>query len=177
MAVKQGKHHLAPCRLLLQCGLWPFKQLMQLEQPAKQLAVVQQCVIEGRQVAGGQFQFFQQLLDLRIVRVKSPVTPTRIMAFVTIVHFVRVDQHQGAGGRQMLGAAIAITLGAFDNHADHKTIMHMGHEAVFDIARRQQLHTRQGRRLPEADRLTLFCVHYADSSRSAASHCGILRSR
>ena len=99
------------------------------------------------------------------------------MALVTVVDFVRVDQHQRAGSGQMLGTAIAITLGAFDNHADYKAIMHMGHEAVFDIARRQQLHTCQGGRLPEADRLTLFQVHYADSSRSAASHWGILRSR
>ena len=128
-------------------------------------------------MGGGQFQFFQQLLNLHVVRVKSPVTPARIMTFVTVMDFVRVDQHQRTGGSQMLGAAIAIALGAFEDHADHKTIMHMGHKAMFDITCRQQFDTRQGGCLPETDRLTLFYVHYADSSRSAASHCGILRSR
>jgi hypothetical protein len=90
---------------------------------------VQQGVVERGQVGAGQVQFFQQAVDLRVVRVEGAVAPTGIMAFVAVMHFVRVDQHQRAGGRQVLSTAIAITLGAVHDHADHKTIMHMGHES------------------------------------------------
>ena len=177
MAVEQGEHHLSPERLLMQRRLRPFQQMMQLLQPVKQLRVVQQGVVESGQVGAGQVQLFHQALDLLVVRVERTVAPPGIMAFVAVMHFVRVDQHQCAGASQVLCTAIAITLGAVHDHADHKTIMHMGHKAVFDVARGEQFDAVQRRRLPKVDGLTLLHIHYADSGLRLANHCGMRRSR
>jgi hypothetical protein len=88
------------------------------------------------------------------------------------VQFVRIDQHQRAAAGQVFGAAIAITLGAGHDHADHITVVDVRGEAMLDVARRQQLDPGQRRGLPEADRLALI-AH--DVTR--ASHCGMRRSR
>ena len=177
MAIEQRQHHLPPDRLLMQCRLRAFEQLVQLAQAAEQVRVVNQGVIEGRQVHARQSEFFQQAVQLRVVGIERPVAPAGLMAFVPVVHFVRIDQHQGAGASKMFSPAIAIALGTVHDHADHKTIMHVGYEAVFDVARGEQFDTCQRWRLPEPDRLTLLAAHYADPGLRAASHCGIRRSR
>ncbi|MMZ68984.1 hypothetical protein D1872_317390 [compost metagenome] len=88
------------------------------------------------------------------------------------VQFIGVDQHQRAAAREVFGTAIAVTLGAGHDHADHIAVMHMRGEAMLDVARRQQLDPGQRRGLPEADRLALIA-----HAGTRASHCGMRRSR
>ncbi|MNS96588.1 hypothetical protein D3C72_1308960 [compost metagenome] len=67
------------------------------------------------------------------------------------VQFIGVDQHQRAAARQVFGAAIAITLGAGHDHADHIAVMHVRGETMIDVAGGQQLDPGQRRGLPEVD--------------------------
>ncbi|MNV26350.1 hypothetical protein D3C71_1174690 [compost metagenome] len=134
MTLQQRQHQFAPDRLLLQRGGGAFQQAMELAEAVHQILVAIQRGAEGRQVVGRQFEFGQQRGYLPAVRIKRPVKPAILGAFVAGVQFIGVDQHQRAAARQVFGAAIAITLGAGHDHADHIAVMHVRGETMIDVA-------------------------------------------
>ncbi len=99
---------------------------MQLTEAVHQIRVAIQRGAERRQVVGRQFQLVQQRKNLPAVGIKRPVQPAVFRTLVAGVQFIRVDQHQCAAACQVFGAAIAVTLGAGHDHADHVAVMHMG---------------------------------------------------
>ncbi|MCY1218279.1 hypothetical protein D9M72_302220 [compost metagenome] len=166
MATEQRQQGLAPGGLLLQGTGIGLQQPMEIGEHPHQIGIVVNATDEDRHSRQRQFEFFQGAAHLGDIGIEHPVAPAVVVPLGAGMHLIRVDQRQTAGTGQVIDATIAVALSARLHHGDHIAVVHMGREAMFDIARRQQLQAIQMARLPEMRVFPLPAHGYALNSAS-----------